>query len=326
MLIKVLKPINKLLPEGLRLSLLPYYRRLLPSLSNIMFLPTLECNYTCAYCLFKRFVPPELKSCVYSSADWIRVFAGLPASSVTITGGEPLIYPDITSLVDNFPRKHLISSLVTNLSLNLEKLFALKRREFRIMASFHPSMVGKEQFLSNLQMLKKNGFKNVTVNFVAYPPYLKDIAQLKRYFEQPTGFYFRVDTFKDPVYNYSCDELALIRGYKEKGIIARDRTEGYSFGDFSSKVCKAGSRLAVLVQNGNAYSCIEGLYYSEFAPYKDKHNKKDAFYLGNVFKGDFKFLQKHKLCHSGCAELCDIELAGVRSASKRDNQEGKIDG
>jgi MoaA/NifB/PqqE/SkfB family radical SAM enzyme len=320
MLIKILKPVNKLLPEGLRLSLLPYYRLLLPSLRNIMFFPTFQCNYNCVYCLWKRFIPPQLISSSYSPAEWIRIFERFPASSVIITGGEPLIYPEITSLIENFPRKHLISSLVTNLSVNIEKLFTLKRREFRIMASFHPSIVTKEAFLANLQALKDNGFKNVTINFVAYPPYLKEIARLKEYFEAPTGFYFRVDTFKDPGYNYSADELSLIREYKKKGIIAQDRTEGYCFDDFSTKVCKAGSKFIALTQNGNAYSCVEGLFYSEFAPYKDKHNKRDTFYLGNVFKGDFKFLDKDKLCHSGCAELCDIELAGVRSSRDRDKE------
>ena len=320
MLIKILKPVNKLLPEGLRLSLLPYYRRFLPSLRNIMFFPTFQCNYNCAYCLFKRFVPAQLCVSSYSAEEWIRVFEHFPASSVIITGGEPLIYPDITGLIENFPRKHLISSLVTNLSVNIDRLFRLKRRESRIMASFHPSMVTKEAFLANLQALKDNGFKNVTINFVAYPPYLKEIACLKEYFEGPTGFYFRVDTFKDPGYNYSADELSLVREYKKKGLIAQDRTEGYCFDDFSKKICKAGSKFIALTQNGNAYSCVEGLYYSEFAPYKDKHNKIDNFYLGNVFKGDFKFLDKDKLCHSGCAELCDIELAGVRSARGREGE------
>jgi MoaA/NifB/PqqE/SkfB family radical SAM enzyme len=312
MLIKILKPINKLLPEGLRLSLLPYYRRFLPSLRNIIFFPTLHCNYNCAYCLFKRFVPSQLSSSSCSWQEWIKIFERFPASSVIISGGEPLIYPDIARLIENFPRKHLISSLVTNLSLNLEKLFTLKRREFRIMTSFHPSMVSKEAFLANLLALKSNGFKNVTINFVAYPPFLKDIVSLKEYFEKATGFYFRVDTFKDPGYQYCADELSLIREYKKKGFIARDRTEGYSFDDFSEKVCKAGSKFIALASNGNAYSCVEGFYYSEFAPYKDKHNKADTFYLGNVFKGDFKFLDKDRVCHSGCAELCDIELAGVK--------------
>jgi len=43
-----------------------------------------------------------------------------------------------------------------------------------------------------------------------------------------------------------------------------------------------------------------------------QYNKIDNFYLGNVFKGDFKQCAKDRMCHSPCAELCDIELAGVK--------------
>ena len=312
MLIKILKPINKFLPENLRLFLLPYYRNFFPSLRNIMFFPLLECNYSCTYCLWKKFTPPELKSTCHPYTDWIRIFGEMPPLTVIITGGEPLIYPDIVPLIDNFPKKHLISSLVTNLSTNIDKLTVLKRKEFRIMASFHPSMTTKEAFLDNLKILKKKGFKNVTVNFVAYPSYLEEIPHLKSYFEKATGYYFRVDTFKDPNYNYSPKESELIRDYKEKGIIARDRTEGYNFNDFSLKLCKGGSKFIVMVQNGNVYSCVEGLYYTEFEPYKDRYNKRDRFYLGNVFERTFQASDEEKACHSCCAEVCDIELAGVR--------------
>jgi len=316
MLIKILKPINKFLPENLRLFLLPYYRNFFPSLRNIMFFPLLECNYSCTYCLWKKFTPPELKSTCHPYTDWIRIFGEMPPLTVIITGGEPLIYPDIVPLIDNFPKKHLISSLVTNLSVNIDKLLVLRKKEFRIMASFHPSMTTKEAFLENLLTLRKNGFPSVTVNFVACPSYLKEIPRLKEYFEGSNRFYFRVDTYKDPYYNYSAEELGLIREYKMRGIIAKDRTESYDFSDSSLKLCKGGTRYIIIVQNGNIYSCVEGFYYTELDPYKDKCSRQDVFYLGNVFKVSHGFINGEKKCHSPCAELCDIELAGVRLCAK----------
>ncbi|MEM7817189.1 MAG: hypothetical protein QXZ20_04710 [Candidatus Aenigmatarchaeota archaeon] len=312
MLFNLLKKINKFLPENLRLLILPYYRFFFKRFNNIIFLPQLACNYNCKYCLWNRFSPPEFKSVYYSYKDWIEVFSKFSPSIFTITGGEPLLYKDIDLLIDNFPSFHIISSLVSNLSVNLEKLINLKNKNFRIMASFHPDMVKKETFFKNILLLKKAGFRNITVNFVAYPSYLKEIPQLKNFFEKEKGIFFRVDTFKDPNYNYTQEEVSLVRYYKRKKIIAKDRTEGYNFEDFSPKICSAGKNYFIIISNGNVYSCMEGYYYSECSPFKDKKNKIDNFYMGNLFLKDFRPYLKNRICYSCCAELCDIELAGVR--------------
>jgi sulfatase maturation enzyme AslB (radical SAM superfamily) len=312
MIISLLKKVNKYLPESLRLFLLPFYRKLLPDLKNILFIPELKCNYTCSYCIWNRFTPLSLKDSYRPYTDWIKVFEALEPSAVTITGGEPLLYKDIVPLIEDFPPKHLISCLVTNLSVNVDKLTSLKRKDFRIMASFHPSMTTKEEFASKLKELKKSGFSGLTVNFVAHPEHLKSMPSLKSFFEKETGAYFRIDTFKDPDQDYSQDELDLVNEYKRKGIIARDRTEGYDFSDFSSKRCKAASNYCLMIANGNVYSCMEGYYYTECPPYKNKYNRIDSFYVGNIFEFGFKLEDKDRFCHSPCAEICDIELAGVK--------------
>ena len=316
MVLGLLKRINRYLPEKLRLALLPFYRRFFPGLKNILFIPQFKCNYSCSYCLLNRFTPGRLKDPYLSFTEWIKVFEALGPSAVNITGGEPLLYKDIGPLIENFPSKHLISCLVTNLSVNIDVLTSLKRKDFRIMASFHPSMTTKEEFADKLRRLKRSGFANLTVNFVAYPKQLKSIPELKSFFAKETGVYFRIDTFKDPDQKYSREELELINGYKRKGIIAKDRTEGYDFSDFSLKKCKAASNYCLIIPNGNVYSCVEGYYYTECEPYKDKYNKIDSFYVGNVFEPGFKFEAKDRLCHSPCAEICDVELAGVRKLLK----------
>jgi len=308
----VIKVVNRFLPENLRLLLLPYYRRFFPRMSHIIFMPDLRCNYACPYCLVNRFTPAEFKKASRPYREWVRVFERFPPSAVTITGGEPLLYPDLAPLIRSFPRRHLVSSLVSNLGLDLNTLFSLKKRDFRIMASFHPAMTTREAFLEKLLALRRHGYRNVTVNFVAHPAALREIPTLKKYFEAKSGFYFRVDTYKDPAYAYSAAELSLVREYKRTGIIAADRTEGYDFNDGTVKRCKAGSRYIVIIPNGNVYTCMEGYYYAECPPYKDKHSGRDVFYAGNVFEGTFAFAKEDKICRSPCAELCDIEMAGVR--------------
>ena len=317
MIIALLKKVNVYLPEGLRLFLLPFYRRLFPGLKNIFFIPQLTCNYTCGYCIWNRFTPHDLKDAYRPYTEWIKAFEALAPSAVTITGGEPLLYRDIVPLIENFPAKHLLSSLVTNLSVSVDSLTGLKRKDFRMMASFHPSMTTKEEFGEKLKKLKAAGFRNLTVNFVASPSQLKDIPSLKEFFEREVGVSFRVDTFKDPDQAYSQGELDLVRDYKRKAIIASDRSEGYDFSDFSTKRCKAGSNYALIIANGGAYSCMEGYYYTECEPYKNKYNRIDSFYLGNIFEFGFRLEEKDRLCHSPCAEICDRELAGVRKAEEK---------
>ncbi len=313
MILGLLKASNRYLPEGLRLALLPYYRRFLPGVNNIIFVPQIACNYSCPYCIWNRFTPAEYRRAQHGYAEWISVFERFAPSAFTITGGEPLLYRDLEPLIAQFPRKHLISCLVSNLeALDIASFSALKRREFRIMASFHPSMTTKERFLSRLDDLRAHGFRNVTVNFVAYPQHLEEIPALKKYFEGKSGFYFRVDTFKDPGYDYTPAERTLVAEYKGKGIIPYDRTERYDFNDRSAKRCKAGRTYALIIPNGNVYTCMEGYYYTECAPYKGKSSPSDTFFAGNVFDGSFSFSPTDKICHSPCAELCDIEMAGVR--------------
>jgi len=312
MILPVLKKINKYLPENLRLFLLPNYRRLCPNILNIIFLPQLRCQYCCPYCIWNRFTPDDFKSAYHSSREWREVFTNLPPAVVTITGGEPLLYKDLSDLIEAFPKKHIISSLVTNLGAGVERLRSLKRRDFRVMVSFHPSMTTRQACVKSLLALKKSGFSNITINFVAYPDYISLIPSLKKYFENETGFFFRVDTFKDPVRKYNERELAYISEYKKSGIIAKDRTESYDFEDTSEKLCRAGKKLLVILSNGNVYSCMEGYYYSVCLPYKDKKHPQDNFYLGNVFDGNLKIRAQNTICRSACVELCDIELAGVR--------------
>lgn len=317
MIFPVLKKLNRYLPESVRLSLLPYYRKLFPGLNNIIFIPQVACNYSCPYCIWNRFTPQEYKKAYHGWAEWHRVFDAFPPSAFTITGGEPFLYKDLVPLIERFPAKHLISCLVSNLELiDISAFGTLKRREFRIMASFHPSMTTEARFLERLLALKTAGFRNVTVNFVAYPEYLDRIREFKKYFETKSGFYFRVDTYKDPVREYRDDELSLVQELKSEGIIAPDRTDRYDFNDLSPKTCRGGSSYFIVIPNGNVYRCMEGYYYTECEPYKDKRGQGDDFFLGNVFDGSFKPLKKKGICHSPCAELCDIEMAGVRARSR----------
>jgi MoaA/NifB/PqqE/SkfB family radical SAM enzyme len=312
MILPLLKKINRFLPERFRLFAMPFYRALFPRVHNILFLPQLGCQYTCPYCIWTRFIPDDFKAAYHSASEWHGVFKKFPPSAITITGGEPLLYRDFASLVDSFPTRHMISSVVTNVGMGVERLASLKKKDFRVMVSFHPSMTDRETFAGRLRQLRLAGFRNVTINFVAYPAYLKQIPDLKNYFEQTTGFFFRVDTCKDPGISYTLDELDLIRTYKQRSIIAQDRVEGYDFSDVSLKTCKGGSSYLVIIANGNVYSCVEGVFYSVCAPYKDKKHPQDVFFLGNVFDGTFHRRLTDTVCHSPCSDVCDIEIAGVK--------------
>ena len=75
-------------------------------------IPMRRCNLSCAYCNeyddFSEPVPTEL------IARRIRRLAKLGTSIITISGGEPLMHPELESIIAEIRRRGMISGLITN--------------------------------------------------------------------------------------------------------------------------------------------------------------------------------------------------------------------
>jgi len=75
-------------------------------------IPTRRCNLACAYCNeFNAHSPPVPLPLLEARVDRL---AALGASAITLSGGEPLLHPQIADLVRHIRRRGLLAGLITN--------------------------------------------------------------------------------------------------------------------------------------------------------------------------------------------------------------------
>lgn len=301
-----------LVPAGARRSiqplLRPLHKILFSKINHIIFIPTLRCNYHCPYCLINKINYPQKypQTSERGWEDWVKVFEKIPSSMVFISGGEPFLYSNLVKLIKNLPKKHLVATLTTNLSLSDAVLSEIPKKIFQIEASFHPHMAGLKSFTEKVLNLKKQGFQ-IKINFVAYPKIINLIPTLKDHFEKKIGVIFNVDSYIDPAYHYTPEEIKIIKKY-----IPKNRKMGYQLNDNKLKKCQAGSRYFIFLPNGDVYTCHAG-FYSATSPFHKTENFKEKFYLGNLFDGTFKPLTEPIKCSIPCCEACDITWANPKA-------------
>ncbi|MBI2816451.1 MAG: radical SAM protein [Acidobacteria bacterium] len=75
-------------------------------------IPMRRCNLSCAYCNeYDNFSPPVPTAEMLRRVD---LLAALAASVVTISGGEPLLHPDLDKIIARMRRHGIISGMITN--------------------------------------------------------------------------------------------------------------------------------------------------------------------------------------------------------------------
>jgi MoaA/NifB/PqqE/SkfB family radical SAM enzyme len=75
-------------------------------------IPTRRCNLACGYCNeYDDFSPPVPTDVMLRRID---LLAGLGTSIVTISGGEPLLHPDIEKIIQRIRHHGIIAGMITN--------------------------------------------------------------------------------------------------------------------------------------------------------------------------------------------------------------------
>lgn len=92
---------------------------------------TEACNFCCPYCRPKE-ITPESQTNLVTPTEWLQIleaFHLLGVRAVRLTGGEPLLYPQIDELVEKIKNTHWFQdiSMTTNGSLLATKAENLKR-------------------------------------------------------------------------------------------------------------------------------------------------------------------------------------------------------
>jgi len=250
------------------------------------------CNYRCPYCWFNE-KWDELKSQnIYLPLEklikfWQNIYFKYGKVKISITGGEPFLYPEFNNLIKELSQFHLIE-IVTNLSCEIEEFLKLVNIDnVEIRPSFHPLFADFDEFLKKFLYIKKLK-PHQEVSYVAWPPQIKDIK-----FYQDKFLKYGISMFLQPFYgeyngkrypdSYTEDQLKVIypflgnRGGKTFEV-KNTNTKG--------KICLSGVIYAVIQPNNKIFQC------GGFSLNND--NKPIIGYLGDE---DFRLLDEPNICN-----------------------------
>ena len=242
-----------------------------------------ECNYNCSFCKPLDYKTADVKLEKWF-AIWDSIYDRYGSCHLHISGGEPFIYPRFIELITYLSRKHTLE-FSTNLFWNINPfLDNITPDRARLGGSFHPEFSDFDEFLNKILTLKERGFE-VWVNYVAYPPHLKKMANFKKQVER-NGIRFSIQPFngkyegRDYPLGYKPEEKALMSDSDQVNVETIDwRTDGEK-SSIKGKLCRMGQMYARIYPDGQVSRCCGN----------------GALKLGNILKGSFALLEQPMPC------------------------------
>lgn len=188
-----------------------------------------KCNYRCPYCYYIG-LHSSSDMFVGSIEKWHDSFRrnfGNQNLIFYLAFGEPTCgknFNEIVGMIDAEKKWQL--RITSNLSFTLQEIVSstsVLEGRFNINASFHPCMIGREDFLKKILFLRANGIE-ASIVYVAYPPYFSRFEDDIRFFRDH-AFVVHVRRFQGK-YNgrkypfaYTPAELKRIAKYSDDGMI-----------------------------------------------------------------------------------------------------------
>jgi MoaA/NifB/PqqE/SkfB family radical SAM enzyme len=250
----------------------------------------LACNYKCPYCWFygkdeevrhKNHYPGTSE--IISA--WKRIYTKYGKVNISITGGEPFLYPDFAFIASEISKMHYIE-IITNLSADISGFINKAVKEnVEINPSFHPLFADKDEFIIKVKVLKNEGLLKA-LTLVAWPAYIKNYNELKDFFKK-----HGIDLIIQPFFGeyngirypdgYNKEELLIIYPHLAElgGKKVSTKTP-----ETIGKLCSAGKYYGVIEPNGNVRRC-------------GGHNSSDKI-VGNIFDDNFSLLKQALPCTS----------------------------
>lgn len=236
----------------------------------------LYCNYDCKFCNAKtKNLPAKIHNVDEIFKAWENIYKKYGKCKICITGGEPLLYPDINRIIERISSIHYVH-ITTNLSPDIDFLSNknINKKNIFFNATFHPCYIDIKNFIDKVLKLKKYGYE-ITVCYMNYVFQLAEFLNYKKIFNK-YGFNMSLVSSFNSNKNYK-----ILAGFIDNNSINlyNDKIGGFN----NNKVCNAGVNYACVNENGDAYSC---------SVMKVK--------LGNIFSNDFNFLNKSVECNKNC--------------------------
>lgn len=246
------------------------------------------CNYRCPYCFYYEGAGWEIlkERNVYLSTDewlkhWQRIYEKYGRCYIAITGGEPFTYPNFIKLISRLADLHYPLNISTNSSGDFAAFVKwVSPERVSLSLSFHPQYDKLDIFLKRIEFLRKWKFEGC-INFVAYPPYLKNIEYYIDKFSS-IGERLKIIPFRG-IYK----EIAYPAGYTEaeRSLIGLEQ-EWFVKIRKKATLCYAGRESGLLLPDGQVSRCGQ-LWYNCI--------------IGNFFDFDFELLHQAQTCP---VEMC----------------------
>jgi MoaA/NifB/PqqE/SkfB family radical SAM enzyme len=236
-------------------------------------IPIRRCNLSCAYCN-----EYDDRSTPVPTPDVLRrvdLLAGLGTGIVTLSGGEPLLHPDLDAIIGRIRLRGMIATLITNgLLLSADRIERLNRSGLDHLQisidNVHPDEVSKKSLKvldRKLEMLAAHAAFDVTINAVVgggmgHPEDALTIAR------RALGLGF--STTAGIIHDQRGQLLALTP--QEQGILETVVSIGKSPFDFAAYnrfqknlahgrpndwQCRAGSRYLYVCEDGAVHWCSQ---------------------------------------------------------------------
>jgi len=236
----------------------------------------LYCNYNCKFCGTKtKNIPKKIYSAEKIFTVWKNIFDKYGKCKICITGGEPLLYPNINLILEQLSSIHYVH-VTTNLSMDIDFLSDKKinRNNIFFNVTFHPFYENINLFILKLLKLKEYKYK-LSVCYMNDQFQLMEFLNYKKIFEK-NKFDISLVSSLNQNKNYN-----ILNGFIDNSSISLYNKKIDN--NVNNKICNAGVNYACIDEFGNAYSC---------SVVKNK--------MGNIFNDSFCFANEKIKCNEDC--------------------------
>lgn len=295
-------------------------------IKEIIYVPTLRCNYKCLHCGQKRFINKDEEIACDNIANAIEKL-DLNGCEIYITGGEPFLKDDLSDFVLKVTNNNKYTakiSITTNGYFTDKIIDLISKVENKNRLSFSISIDGIGETHNNIRG-NSNAYKRaiktvkkiselgvkVSVNTVIQRNNVIELDNIKEIFEKEFNNKVEhnfipeiADISMDKEFQFSDNEVREILRFTK---YPKDVKYLLEKGDFRIKECHAGLKNFVISPTGKIYTCLTGFsYFSEV--------ENNEYYIGNLKKENIdKILEKNEEVYSmsvkkckGCNNPCEI--------------------
>lgn len=260
-----------------------------------------DCNYRCSYCFFEGKWEEYGKRNVYFLAPewvfyWKRMRDKYGPPYLIITGGEPFLYPNFIEIIKGLTEICYHINISSNSSGDLKRFVEeIGPQKVSLSLSFQPEFDKLENFIERLLFIRKHKFDGC-VNFVAYPPFLKDIGSYKEKFASIN------ESLKIIPFFGEYQGVSYPQGYtQEEQELISINDSWFKKVRKKGSLCDAGQRTALVFPDGKVARCGQ---------------VGEDMVLGCFFDSNFKLLDKSLPCE---AEYCPCDEGEIVDNDNQDN-------